>query len=82
MAGDDAQERGLARAVAAEQPGDRHRLDVEGDVVQGGLVAIAAAQPYHPDCWRHNVAIPSRISATSSSALIPSRLASATSGST
>src|ERR1035441_1768113 len=118
---------GLALGVAAEQPGDRPGLEVEADVVEGELAAVAAGQPGHPDRWRHilgphhvvppyvgggggslaavaagqpghrdrwrHILVPhhvvppyvwvdSRISATRSSALIPSRLASATSGST
>ena len=58
MAGDDAQERGLARAVAAEQPGDRIGLEVEGDVVQGNLAAVAAGQPGYRDRGCHSLAPP------------------------
>src|ERR1022692_531129 len=83
---------GLALGVAAEQPGDRPGLEVEADVVEGELAEVAAGQPGHRDRWRHilvphhvvppYVWVDSRISATRSSALIPSRLASATSGPT
>jgi len=52
---------GLARAVAAEQPGDRPGLDVEGDVVQGELAAVAAGEPGHRDRWRHSLYLPARV---------------------
>jgi hypothetical protein len=58
MARDDAQERGLTRAVAAEQPADRPGFEVEGDVVQGELVAVAAGQPGHRDRRCHSVVPP------------------------
>jgi len=40
-----AKQRGLGCAVPAEQPGHRPALDVEADVVQGELAAVAPGLP-------------------------------------
>jgi hypothetical protein len=58
MAGQDAHERGLARAVAAEQPGDRPGFEVEGGMVHGELAAVVPGQAGHRDRWRHCVVPP------------------------
>src|SRR5579884_2224916 len=81
LAGEDAKERRLARAVGTEQPGDRPVLDIKGDVVQSTMVAIAAGEVGDRDHRRHTVTPPralldARTSASSSSVSIPSLSAS------
>src|SRR5262249_42465878 len=85
LAGDDPHQRGLAGPVAAKQPGDGPRLDSERDILEGDLVAVAAAETARGDRRRHEVLPPlcrvgSLIMAISVSKSILRRLASASIG--
>ena len=44
-AGDDVQQRGLARAIRPDQADNLARADIEGDLIQHGKPAVALRQP-------------------------------------
>ena len=98
LVGDDAHQGALAGAVAAKKASDRRSFEVDRDVVERELVAVAASQAGHrdrhivipsctwasPSAWAASDCAPleSRTIDTSASASIRSRAASATIGST
>jgi hypothetical protein len=47
LARDDAHERGLAGAIAAQQAADGPGLDVDGDVIEGSLATVTPGQARH-----------------------------------
>ena len=89
---EDAEQGGLARAVATQQPRDGGAFDLDGHVVERQVVPVAAGQAGHGDRRCHGflsplplllfVLLEAWIRSTSASVPSPSRLASAIIGST